>query len=246
MVTADKRLTPAGATARPLAGDVHDPRSLSSWFRRKRNRLLRSFILAERGNRCGSFRILDIGGSASYWQQVGTDFLEDHNIAITCVNSVLSNEIGCTPYVTEQLGDGRCLQFADMSFDMVHSNSVIEHVGRSPDMRRFADEVRRLAPAHYVQTPNFWFPIDPHFYRVPLFHWLPQPVRVALVQNVRVGLGPPIPEFERALKYVEFAVPLDRRHFAVLFPDSRICDERFLLFTKSLIALRGSSFGRSK
>ena len=37
-------------------------------------------------------------------------------------------------------------------------------------MRAFAAETKRLADNYYIQTPYFWFPIDPHYYRIPLFH----------------------------------------------------------------------------
>lgn len=211
---------------------------MSAYFRRRRDKGLRKFILAQRGQRTGSFRILDVGGSAGYWQRVGSAFLADNNIDVLCVNPLADGTPAGLTSVTSQAGDGRDLPFPDMSFDMVHANSVIEHVGRSADMLRFANEVRRLAPAYYVQTPDFWFPVDPHFYRVPFFHWLPEPIRVVLVQNVRVGLHPPQPDIQRALSMVEYAVPLDRRHLCALFPDAEVISERVFFISKSLIALR--------
>src|ERR1019366_4814761 len=41
-------------------------------------------------------------------------------------------------------GDGRTLPFRDEAFDVVFSNSVIEHVGDAPAQRRFAREVARV------------------------------------------------------------------------------------------------------
>src|SRR3546814_10323990 len=66
------------------------------------------------------------------------------------------------------------------SFDIAHSNSVIEHVITWDNMKNFARETRRVAAWHYVQTPYFWFPVDPHFYKLPFYHWLPRPLRAKL------------------------------------------------------------------
>src|SRR3546814_5246029 len=44
-------------------------------------------------------------------------------------------------------------QVPDRSFDIAHSNSVIEHVITWDNMKNFARETRRVAAWHYVQTP---------------------------------------------------------------------------------------------
>ncbi len=49
--------------------------------------------------------------------------------------------------------------FGDRSFDIVFSNSVIEHVGPADKQASFAHEARRLSRSYWVQTPSKWFPI---------------------------------------------------------------------------------------
>jgi hypothetical protein len=110
-----------------------------------------------------------------------------------------------------------------MTFDIVHSNSVIEHVGDWPKMLSMAQEVRRLAPAYFVQTPNYWFPIEPH-YKLPLVQYLPNSIRRAVTGDDpdRIRL-------------------LSARQMRRLFADASLWRERVFGMTKSLVAVRSQS-----
>jgi hypothetical protein len=214
--------------------------SVSAHFRGRRDKRLRALILAERAAIKGPFRILDLGGRADYWARVGFDFLEAHDIHVHCLNTSAGElyDTGAHPRITTGIGDARALDMADNSFDMVHANSVIEHVGRFADKRAFADECRRLAPCHYIQTPYAWFPIDPHWPRLPFYHWLPNSLRQKLLRRFRLGWGKPSPDIDHAMRTIEGTELLDRSMMRALFPDSRIGAERVLLLTKSMIAER--------
>ena len=130
-------------------------------------------------------------------------------------------------------------EYADDSFDVVHSNSVIEHVGHWPQMMQMAREVRRLAPAYFVQTPNFWFPIEPH-YQAALFHYLPEIVRAKLLLKKRYGFRGPCPTFAEAMCCVQSINLLSESGLRDLFPDAQIDRERCCGLTKSLTAWRFS------
>lgn len=216
---------------------------LSARFRAARDVRLRALIVAERQRVRGPFRILDLGGRADYWARVGPAFLEAQDVEILCVNyteAELYAGTGLGPRLKTALGDARALGYADGSFDLVHSNSVIEHVGGVADKRAFAGEVRRLAPAYYVQTPYFWFPIDPHWPRMPMFHWMPMSWRWRLLCRWKLGFAGPHRDMDHALGDLEATVLLDRAQMQGLFPDAVLRAERLLGLPKSLIAERRS------
>jgi hypothetical protein len=223
--------------------DATSQRSLSTKFRLRRDRLLREFIEYRREKYSGQFRIIDLGGTTDYWHRVGVEWIEKLDIKITCVN-----------FISDQFGtfEGRfsflnCIEgdacdlshYPDNGFDLVHSNSVIEHVGRWPEMRRFANEVRRLAPAYYVQTPYFWFPFDPHFYRMPFYHWMPEPLRLKAQRRFKLGWADAEPQVDDAMRLVMSSTILDSIQFRALFPDAELRYERLAALPKSMIAIRG-------
>ncbi len=185
-------------------------------------------------------RILDLGGEKAYWMGL-EDVWHTRNLSITLVNVEERNDSeGRYNY---HAGDARDLkQYSNNSFDVVHSNSVIEHVGRWPDMRRMADEVRRLAPSYFVQTPNYWFPYEPHL-RMPCIQWLPQPWQRRIVMARACGFYPKARTVMEANDILTDALLLDAASMQALFPDAQIERERVGPFTKSLIAVRRSSTG---
>ena len=183
----------------------------------------------------GSARVLDLGGTAEYWTAL-EEVWAGRPVSFTLVN-LFPQKVADARFTALE-GDCRALpQLADGSFDIVHSNSVIEHVGRWADMKAFAGEARRLAPRLFVQTPSFWFPIEPHF-KVPFFHWLPEPVRFAILRRFACGSFPRAETLEDAQRFLEDSILLDATRLAHLFPDARIERERVAGLTKSLIAVR--------
>jgi len=204
---------------------------------RFRQRRLRRFLalVDEAIAAKGTCNILDIGGKVAYWQAL-SPLWRDRACHITLVN--LAGEAVPEGPFTSIAGDARDLgQFADLAFDLVHSNSVIEHVGPWRDQCRMAGEVRRLARRYFVQTPNFWFPIEPHF-RAPFIHWLPEPWRAAIVSRRGCGFYPRAASYDEARRILDDARLLDGKAMAALFPDAVIERERVAGLTKSLIAIR--------
>jgi hypothetical protein len=135
-------------------------------------------------------------------------------------------------------GDARRMELPDNSFDLVHSNSMLEHVGGWRDMLAAASEIRRLAPRYYVQTPNFGFPFEVH-YRLPFVHWMPEQLRARIVLMRRNGFLTKAATFSEAMEIVQGSQLLNSRQMNALFPDASVVPETVMGFlTKSLIAIR--------
>ena len=217
--------------------DAGNPNSLSSRFRRARARRIVDMIQAIASER-GGVRIIDLGGEPEYWRRLfDPGFLEASKVHITLVNPQGFRVED--PLFTAVVGDACAVpEHADNSFDLVHSNSVVEHVGDWPRMEAFAGEVRRLAPRYYVQTPYFWFPIEPHF-SSPFFHWRSEQSRAQLLLKRRHGFAERAGDIGEAMRNVQHARLLDKAQFRFLFPDARHVDEKVAGLTKSLIAIRG-------
>ena len=224
--------------------DYSNPRSLAFRFRARRiGPILKLIEQAYAQHGCA--KILDVGGRKTYWKILPSGFLAKHNAQITVLNLPCDLQGEDDEIFTHATGDACAMpEFGDNNFHIVHSNSVIEHVGGWPQMKKFAAEVRRVAPALYVQTPYYWFPVEPH-YIAPFFHWLPRPAQVRLIRTFKLGNRGRARTLDEALMKIEDAPRmLDLKSFKLLFPDCRILKERLMLLTKSLIAVRGLPSGK--
>jgi hypothetical protein len=191
-------------------------------------------VLSEQGH-CD---ILDLGGTETY-RLIGEDFLRRNRrrLSITLVNierqTVRQHDLFHSIAGSATEPD----LFANRSFDLVHSNSVIEHVGVWRDMEAFAANTRRLAPRYYVQTPNYWFPYEPHF-RFPGFQYLPERVRVAMIMRFQLGFFQRIEHRAEAESIIYHHRLLSTGQIAQLFPDGELHHEKFAGMNKSIIAIR--------
>lgn len=212
--------------------------SLGSLFRRRRARLITDLIEScfQKAQRV---RILDIGGRESYWNIFSDEFLDSHRVHVTLINEEGElSDLHQRNRFRQVCADGcRLHQYQPGDFEFVHSNSVIEHVGSWDNMCLLAQEVQRLGSSFYVQTPNFWFPMEPHFMS-PVFHWLPRVVRIALIRRLSLGHMRRQEHLIDAIKVIDSVELLDNEMFKTLFPNALLKKERFLGLPKSLIAYK--------
>lgn len=196
-------------------------------FRRRRQQ---QFV--ERFSPTDSTTILDVGGYHHFWRDLPC------SPPITLLNIDDPPPPGeMPPNFTFVQGDGRRLPFDDRSFDIVFSNSVIEHVGTYDDQKRFAAEVRRVGRNLSVQTPNRSFPIEPHFIG-PRIPGLPREWQRFVYRWVSVR------GWLRRRDHADFDALFDEvrlltcREMQFLFPDCTIITEKLCGLPKSFTAVR--------
>jgi hypothetical protein len=179
-------------------------------------------------------RILDVGGTPLNWSLV------EVRPCVAIVNMPRARE-PFEPRFTWVSADGRLLPFRDGAFDVVFSNSVIEHVGDPENQRRFAREIARVGRGYWVETPNRGFPIEPHLL-TPFLHFLPVAWQRRIVRNFTIWALIERPSRDRWEYYIEHYLRdirlLGSSELRALFPDAAIVRERLCGLTKSLIAVK--------
>jgi hypothetical protein len=206
---------------------VDAPESLGE---RKRARRWEWFL--EAFPEIGAMSVIDLGGTAEAWLRAPV-----RPASLHVVNLEAQSAAGPS-WIRSDQADACDLpsEILDARYDLVYSNSVIEHVGGHAQRVRFAEAVHRLADRHWVQTPYRYFPIEPHWL-FPGFQFLPLNVRAHLSQRWPLVHTPSETRDEglRAAMGVEL---LSRAEMAFYFPDSLLQTERMLGAVKSLIAIK--------
>jgi hypothetical protein len=204
--------------------------SVAVRLRRQRFQILLDMI----GETVGLVSILDIGGSPQYWELMTAGMALVQRLHVTLLN-MEPYTVSCPNYAA-LVGDARSMpQFADQQFDIVFSNSTIEHVGKFADQLCVANEIRRIGRKYCVQTPNRYFPIEPHFV-FPLFQFLPIELRVWLMQHFDMGWYPRTRDRQEAERHVSSIRLLCRKEVEQLFPEASIFEERYYGLVKSFVA----------
>lgn len=180
-------------------------------------------------------RILDVGGIENFWKAIGYE--PEDGVEITLLN--LERVEVSEPGMISVSGDACDLsQYGDDSYDIVFSNSVIEHLFTLENSAKMANEVRRVGKRYFVQTPNKYFPIEPHFH-FPFWQFLPESMRASLLMRKKRGHVARSETREKALREVREIRLLTRRELAKLFPDGKIVVERWKGLPKSFMVYGG-------
>ena len=203
---------------------------LQTYLRRRRFHFVRQLL----ASLPPAYVILDVGGTQEFWRQV--KFSPEHGeIVLYNVRESIIKEAG----ITNMVGDARDMhEFPDKRFDVVFSNSVIEHVGTYQQQQQMAHEVQRVGKRYCIQTPNRYFPIEPHVLW-PCFQFLPRRWQIYILTYSRSPWGWKIASKQEAEHYVGSIRLLSEKELRALFPEACIYREKFLGLTKSFLVYHG-------
>jgi Methyltransferase domain len=216
--------------ALPVIKEENIWRSIQTQIRRRRFTFFKSLISALPR----PLSVLDAGGTQEFWEKVG--FIQP-DIAIVLYN--LTQVATPYPQMKSMAGDARNMhEFRDKEFDVLFSNSVIEHVGTYQQQRQMAEEVQRVGKRYCVQTPNRFFPIEPHVL-LPFFQFLPFSLKVFILSRFRTPWGWKLANKQGAIEYVQEIRLLSEKELRALFPGAKIYKERFLGLCKSFTVYKG-------
>lgn len=205
--------------------------SLANKFRQKRFKHFNELIKGLPA----PIKILDIGGTENFWQQMGLAGNENFRITVLNINKPICSAKANMIFVKGDASD--LSEFPDKSFDIVFSNSVIEHIPETQNRVRMAEEIKRVGVKYFVQTPNYYFPFEPHFL-FPFFQFFPQFFKITLLKSFNMGW------FKKCKNNREASILLKENQLLRLkelknyFPEGKIIKERFLFMNKSFIAVK--------
>jgi len=198
--------------------------SLGNKFRKKRF----SFFLKKFDSLNKPITLLDIGGKINFWENRGLAGNNDYIITIINIEKEKSNysNINCL------IGDATNLnQFNNKSFDIVHSNSVIEHLYNFENQKKMASEIMRVGQKYIVQSPNKYFFLEPH-YLLPFFNIVPEKIKYLILTKTKLSR---LKKWDKnfAKQYIKEIRLLSEKEMKTLFPKSKIYFEKFLGMNKS-------------
>lgn len=206
--------------------------SINQKFRKKRFEFFLSLLAKVQSDK--PIHILDIGGTEGYWETM--KFTKTNKVHITLLNL---EEVNTRNTNFKSIKGDACdlSLFKDKEFEIAFSNSVIEHLFTSENQIKMANEIRRVAKNYYVQTPNFYFPIEPHWL-FPFFQFLPFKAKVFLTRNLDLGHYKRAATENEAITRVNEVKLLTERKLKKAFPDAKVYREKFFGLVKSITMYR--------
>ncbi|MCR9016234.1 class I SAM-dependent methyltransferase [Aquiflexum gelatinilyticum] len=213
-----------------LLASSDNPNSLGNKFRKQRFQYFENLI-EKNFEKNFPVRILDIGGMEHFWKDQA--LLHSGKVEVVMLN--LSAEKVQIKGLSSMAGNATDLsQFANGSFDLVFSNSVIEHLYTWENQQKMAKEAIRVGKKYFVQTPNRHFFMEAH-YALPFVQYLPKNLTYFLLTNTKLSRGSKW-DPKDAQQYLDEIRLLSEREMKMLFPAATMYKEKFMGMVKSYSA----------
>jgi len=209
--------------------DAQNTKTIAYKKRAKRMKLFEDFF-EENFKNATNVKILDVGGLQKFWDSL--NFNGIFKSEITLLN-LKAEKITSDKFISIA-GNGTKLEFKDNEFDIVFSNSVIEHVGDFENQLKMANEVKRVGKKIFIQTPNKYFPIEPHFL-TPFIQLMPLHVSAFLLRHFHLGYHKEDMTKERSLQIIKNVRLISFSEIKKMFPNYNIYKEKMFGLTKSFI-----------
>ena len=177
-------------------------------------------------------RVLDLGGTAVSWR---VSALRAGSVTVVNLDQPADPD---ETWLNVVHGDACAGGFG--KYDLVYSNSVMEHLGGHARRQQFAEVVQESAPSWWVQTPYRYFPVEPHWI-FPGFQFLPFRMRVMISQHWSTIHTPGIKDRAKAAESVASVELISATEMRAYFPSSEIWFERFAGIPKSLVAVKAKT-----
>lgn len=221
---------------------------------------LRRYTRSVRGQKFRAFiaalprplRIIDVGGTARFWEawKIRPDDLMD----IVLINSHAidrdeSDYILSDTFIHAWRRDALSLTVEELrEFDVIFSNSFVEHLLSGAEQSHIADLIVASGRGYFIQTPNKFAPIDPHFPNlcVPFFATYPRALQARLLCISALGSGERASSLRAARERMAYYNLLGRRDMCRLFPTAVIEMERPFGVPMSILAYYRPGFAMTE
>lgn len=193
--------------------NINDRKSISTKIRQENFKIFKNLV-SSFGRKV---KVLDIGGTQEYWEMM--EYTDPNLIEVVLINI---DEIQVSlPNFRAIKKNALELDINGFDCDIVFSHSLIEHV----DHERFAQLISDSKKPYFIQTPNKYFPIEPHFL-IPLFQFMPLWLKLYLTRNSSIK------------NEVETINLLSKGDLKRLFPNSKIFGGKIFGLVQSFIVVK--------
>lgn len=214
---------------RKIFGVSTTPDSFGNKFRQNRIKHFKKIF----ENHSKPIKILDVGGNEEFWENANLGNNMDYLITILNLNII---PVKYSNFISVKGNALDLKEYNNNEFDIVFSNSVIEHVFTKENQVKMANEIIRVGEKLYVQTPYKHFFIEAH-YMLPFIQYFSKKNQYNILTKTKLSRMKKWDE-NHAKEYTNEIRLLTIKEMRGLFPDAKIFKERILGMTKSITAYK--------